>query len=102
VPTDCNWENLSTKRGDELEKHYIYTLRTLGQQKGMLGQIFTKSQNPSLLFKIIDMIDQESWVRMGADVKGDIKGNDRSSLSKMPRRRFELRTRGFSVLCSTN
>jgi type I restriction enzyme M protein len=76
VPTDCNWENLSTKRGDELEKHYIYTLRTLGQQKGMLGQIFTKSQNkiqnPSLLFKIIDMIDQESWVRMGADVKGDI------------------------------
>jgi type I restriction enzyme M protein len=76
VPTDCNWESLSTKRGDELEKHYIYTLRTLGQQKGMLGQIFTKSQNkiqnPSLLFKIIDMIDQESWVRMGADVKGDI------------------------------
>jgi type I restriction enzyme M protein len=76
VPTDCNWETLSTKRGDELEKHYIYTLRTLGQQKGMLGQIFTKSQNkiqnPSLLFKIIDMIDQESWVRMGADVKGDI------------------------------
>jgi type I restriction enzyme M protein len=76
VPLDCNWESLSTKRGDELEKHYIYTLRTLGQQKGMLGQIFTKSQNkiqnPALLLKIIDMIDQESWVRMGADVKGDI------------------------------
>lgn len=76
VPTDCKWETLSTKRGDELEKHYIYTLRTLGQQKGMLGQIFTKSQNkiqnPALLLKIIDMIDQESWVRMGADVKGDI------------------------------
>jgi type I restriction enzyme M protein len=23
VLTDCNWESLSTKRGDELEKHYI-------------------------------------------------------------------------------
>ena len=51
-------------------------LQELGQQKGILGQIFTKSQNkiqdPAKLFKIIDLIDKESWIRMGADVKGEI------------------------------
>ncbi|MCK4678966.1 MAG: N-6 DNA methylase, partial [Bacteroidales bacterium] len=51
-------------------------LRELGKQKGMLGQIFIKSQNeiqdPAKLYKIIDMIDSENWVMMGADVKGDI------------------------------
>ena len=51
-------------------------LRELGQQKGILGQIFTKSQNkiqdPAKLYKLIDMINLESWVVMGADVKGDI------------------------------
>jgi len=63
-------------RGAELEAHYLETLRTLGQQKGMLGQIFTKAQNkiqdPAKLYRIIDMVDKESWVVMGADVKGDI------------------------------
>ena len=51
-------------------------LRTLSTEKGMLGQIFTKSQNkiqnPSLLLKVIDMIDKEEWSQMGADLKGKI------------------------------
>jgi len=40
-------------------------LRTLGQQKGLLGQIFTKSQNkiqdPAKLARIIDLVDREKW-----------------------------------------
>src|SRR3989338_9942818 len=76
VPKTFNWESLATKRGAELELHYSTLLRELGQQKGILGQIFTKSQNkiqdPSKLYKLIDMINLESWVMMGADVKGDI------------------------------
>ena len=72
----CNWENLIDKRGAELESFYSQLLRSLATEKGMLGQIFTKSQNkiqdPAKLYKVIDMINKESWNLMGADVKGDI------------------------------
>jgi type I restriction enzyme M protein len=44
VPKQYNWESLVSKRGAELELHYSTLLRELGQQKGILGQIFTKSQ----------------------------------------------------------
>ncbi len=76
VPEGFDWESLTTKRGSELEAHYTQLLRTLGQQKGTLGQIFTKAQNkiqdPAKLLKVIDMIDKEKWSIMDADVKGDI------------------------------
>ena len=55
---------------------YNQMLRSLGSEKGTLGQIFAKSQNkiqdPAKLLKIIDMIDKEQWALMGADVKGKI------------------------------
>lgn len=76
IPTEYNWESLSTKRGADLEAHYSKLLRDLGQEKGILGQIFTKAQNkiqdPAKLLKVIDMIDKESWSTMGADLKGKI------------------------------
>ncbi len=76
IPKEYAWESLTQKRGAELELHYIELLRELGQQKNILGQIFTKSQNkiqdPAKLFKLIDMIDKEQWSTMGADIKGQI------------------------------
>ncbi len=76
IPEEYNWESLRSKRGAELETHYVRTLEALGNQKGMLGQIFTKAQNkiqdPAKLYKLIDMIDKEKWATMGADVKGKI------------------------------
>jgi type I restriction enzyme M protein len=72
----CNWDNLSKKRGAELESFYVQLLRSLATETGMLGQIFTKSQNkiqdPAKLLKIIDMVGKETWTILGADVKGDI------------------------------
>ncbi len=72
----CNWETLAAKRGAELESFYSQMLRTLSTEKGMLGQIFTKSQNkiqdPAKLLKVINMIDRENWSLMGADIKGKI------------------------------
>jgi type I restriction enzyme M protein len=72
----CNWEVLSNKRGAELEAYYVQMLRSLGSEQGILGQIFTKSQNkvqdPSKLQKIIQMIGEEQWMMVGTDVKGDI------------------------------
>lgn len=76
VPEGCDWETLKSKRGAELESHYVKTLRTLSQATGMLGQIFVKSQNkiqdPAKLYKLIDLIDKEKWSLMGADLKGKI------------------------------
>lgn len=76
IPPKYNWESLTALKGAELEVHYTQLLRELGQQKGILGQVFTKSQNkiqdPAKLYRLIHMIDEENWVTMGADVKGDI------------------------------
>jgi len=76
IPKEYNWETLRTKTGAELEAHYITILNELGKKQGMLGQIFFKSRNeisdPAKLHKLVQMIDQETWVMLGADVKGDI------------------------------
>lgn len=76
VPAEWSWDSLRGKKGAELEGHYVTLLHTLGQKPGMLGQIFTKAQNkiqdPAMLFKVIDMVDNENWLLLGADIKGDI------------------------------
>lgn len=76
IPSKYNWQSLTSRKGAELEGHYIELLRELGSKKGLLGQIFTKAQNkiqdPAKLSRLIDMIDETQWVTMGADVKGDI------------------------------
>lgn len=76
IPAGYDWESLTSRRGAELEAHYIALLRVLGTQEGMLGQIFTKAQSkiqdPAKLFRLIDMVDGTTWVTLGADVKGDI------------------------------
>jgi type I restriction enzyme M protein len=72
----CNWETLSGKRGAELEAFYSQMLRSLSTEKGMLGHIFTKSQNkiqdPAKLSRVISMIEQEDWTMLGVDIKGKI------------------------------
>ncbi len=76
IPKAYNWQSLAGKTGAGLEAHYIELLQELGKKKGMLGQIFFKAQNkiqdPAKLFKLIQMINEESWVMLGTDVKGDI------------------------------
>lgn len=76
IPDKYNWESLTIRRGADLEGHYTTVLRELGQQKGILGQIFIKSQNkiqdPAKLYKLIDLIGKEQWSILGADVKGEI------------------------------
>ena len=71
-----HWQTLTNKSGDELEVHYNNLLRELAKEKGILGQIFTKSQNkitdPAKLYKLIALINAEQWVLMGVKDKGDI------------------------------
>lgn len=76
IPPEYNWESLRTKRGAELETQYVQVLLELSKEKGIIGQIFTKSQNkiqnPAILSRVIQMIDNENWITMGADIKGTI------------------------------
>ena len=76
IPEEYNWKSLTEKSGSELEQHYVTLLRELGQKEGMIGQIFVKAQNkitdPAKLYKLIQMINDDDWVMLGADVKGDI------------------------------
>ena len=76
IPEKYTWDVLKQKRGAELDTHYKELLEELGKKTGMLGQIFLKAQNkisdPAMLYKVIDMIDKESWVMMGVDTKGEI------------------------------
>ncbi len=76
IPVGYDWESLTDKKGAALENHYTELLRELSKQKGVLGQIYLKSQNkiqdPAKLYKLIDMIDKEAWSTMGADIKGRI------------------------------
>ncbi len=76
IPEAYGWQTLKSKKGAELETHYLTVLRELGSKKGMLGQIFTKAQNkiqdPAKLYRLIHMVDETEWVVMEADIKGDI------------------------------
>ena len=45
VPEKYSWPSFIKKDGDELFDHYRHTLEALGNQKGLLGLIFNKSQN---------------------------------------------------------
>ncbi|MCY3885539.1 MAG: class I SAM-dependent DNA methyltransferase [Gammaproteobacteria bacterium] len=76
IPVTYDWTSLTRRRGAELEEHYITLLRRLGEQSGLLGQIFAKAQNkitdPAKLSRLIAMVDGTDWIVLGADVKGDI------------------------------
>src|SRR6195952_5416068 len=76
IPKTYTWDTLLRLSGGELELHYNRMLRELGKEKGILGQIFTKSQNkiqdPAKLYKLIALINAEQWVLMGVKDKGDI------------------------------
>jgi type I restriction enzyme M protein len=76
IPAGCAWDILKSKSGNELFEHYEYVLKTLAGKSGTLSQIYTGAQNkistPSMLAKIIEMVDGENWSSMSSDVKGDI------------------------------
>ena len=73
LPSGCNWSDLSQKSGTALIDDYIDILRKLGNQKGILGAIFTEAQsrftNPVNLKKLIGLIDETEWTALNIDVK---------------------------------
>ncbi|MFH0897652.1 MAG: class I SAM-dependent DNA methyltransferase [Candidatus Bathyarchaeota archaeon] len=76
IPQGYDWQSLLEKDGDALEKHYRLILETLGREKGLLGVIFRKAQNriqdPAKLKRLIELVNEETWVGLDIDVKGEI------------------------------
>jgi type I restriction enzyme M protein len=78
VPEEFNWQSLLDRDGPELDSHYRRILEELGRspQDERLRVIFSKAQNkiqdPAKLRRlIVDLIDNENWLSLDADVKGD-------------------------------
>jgi len=73
LPNGCDWRSLTSKAGTEVLDHYVETLRKLGKQPGLLGDIFSQSQsrfsNPVNLKKLLGLIDETEWTALDIDVK---------------------------------
>ena len=76
IPSGYGWTDMNTLAGAALDEQYKKTLEKLGEQSGILGQIFqgaiNKISNVAILYRIVQMIDREKWVSMSSDVKGEI------------------------------
>lgn len=76
IPDGCKWKDLVDINGDDLVKKYEEILKTLSDENGLIGTIFTKAVNkidrPVMLKKVIDMVSEENWYLMDGDFKGAI------------------------------
>ena len=82
IPDEYRWERLlkdedgNDLKGEPLESQYRQTLQELQKEGGMIGIIFGKAQNriqnPARLRRLIEYIDEETWMGLDVDVKGDI------------------------------
>jgi len=76
IPKKYDWESLLDKTGDKLETHYRHVLENLATESGLLGLIYRKSQNkiqdPAKLDRLIKLINEETWIGLDLDVKGEI------------------------------
>lgn len=74
IPEKYRWDNLKQKSGEDLIEHYQDTLRELGREEGLLGEIFgrvnSQFKTPVNLRNAILEIDNIDWNSYEADVKG--------------------------------
>lgn len=74
IPEDCKWKALIKENGDDLVKKYEEILKTLSDEKGLIGTIFTRATNkidrPVMLKKVLDMVAGENWYLKDSDFKG--------------------------------
>jgi type I restriction enzyme M protein len=73
LPAKADWSHLRALSGTDLLDAYVETLRTLGKQPGILGDIFSGSQsrftNPVNLKRLIGLIDETEWTSLDVDIK---------------------------------
>lgn len=76
IPAEYGWQSLVGLDGDDLEIHYRRILQDLGQGTGLIPVIFRKAQNkiqdPAKLKRLVKLIDEETWIGLNVDIKGEI------------------------------
>jgi type I restriction enzyme M protein len=76
IPEDCRWPALRDLQGEELTRRYSAMIEKLSRLSGIVGTIFLKAQNevqdPAKLRRLVGLIDGETWLGLGVDVKGSI------------------------------
>lgn len=76
IPAELNWDSLMQSDGNALENQYRHILTTLGIGSGLIPVIFRKAQNkiqdPAKLRRLINLINEETWIGLNVDVKGEI------------------------------
>lgn len=75
IPEECQWNTLKEKGGEEQLEHYNrVVLPTLGDQDGIVGDIFARVNSqfrtPVSLREAIREIDDIEWSSIEVDVKG--------------------------------
>ena len=73
IPEDCRWPVLRDLQGEELTRRYSAILDKLSRRSGIVGTISQKAQNeiqdPAKLRRLVGLIDSETWLGLGVDVK---------------------------------
>ncbi len=73
IPSEYAWSVLKEKSGVDLTDHYMATLRGLGKQPNMLGDIYggamSRFSNPVNLKRLVNLIDEIEWTALKVDVK---------------------------------
>lgn len=75
VPRFAAWQQLRRRSGVPLLDYYAETLRKLGKENGMLGDIYFGAQsrinNPANLKKLVELINATQWTELDIDVKAE-------------------------------
>lgn len=73
IAVPCEWQYTRKQSGTNLLAHYTKVLAELGQQPGILGDIFASAQsrftNPVNLARLIQLVDETDWTALDTDVK---------------------------------
>ena len=76
IPEKYQWDRLKTLTGEKLTVAYSETLVALSRESGIIGTIYLKAKNqiedPAKLQRLVRLIDDETWLGLGVDVKGAI------------------------------
>ena len=73
LPKGCNWNELLVYSGSELLEEYSDLLKKLSKEKGLLGDIFAKSNSafnsPVNLKKLLNDLNEIEWSSTDIDIK---------------------------------
>ncbi len=76
LPADCRWSVLRDLTGEALDARYKAILAKLSRQDGFIGAVFLKAESqindPAKLRRLVSLIDSETWLGIGVDVKGSL------------------------------